>query len=80
MVDGSTAQINAAETVLKQNGLEESNPLGKVFNPRFHEAVGMVPVEKKDEDHKILEIIQKGYILSEKIIRPAKVRIGEYKE
>ncbi len=63
--------------VLNQNGLEESNPAGEVFDPKFHEAVGVVPTNKKEEDHKVLEVVQKGYILSGKIIRPAKVKIGQ---
>lgn len=65
--------------ILRQNGLEEDNPTGERFDPRKHEAVGSMETSKKDEDHKILEVIQKGYILSGKIIRPAKVRIGEFK-
>ena len=65
-------------SVLKSNGLEESNPVGMRFDPREHEAVGTVPAEKEGDDHKILEVVQKGYILSGKIIRPAKVKIGEY--
>src|SRR3990167_4389746 len=64
--------------VLKQNGLEESDPVGVTFDPRFHEAVGSVETEEKGENHKILEVVQKGYILSGKIIRPAKVKIGEH--
>ncbi len=66
--------------ILKQHGLEESNPIGEMFNPAEHEAVGMIETDKKDEDHKILEVMQKGYILSGKVIRPAKVRIGNLKE
>ena len=64
---------------LGKYGLEESNPAGDEFNPEFHEAIGVIPTDKKENDHKILEVVQKGYILSKKIIRPAKVRIGEYK-
>jgi molecular chaperone GrpE len=63
---------------LSQHGLEESNPLGEKFDPMFHEAVGMLKTDKESEDHKILEVLQKGYILSGKIIRPAKVKIGQY--
>lgn len=65
-------------SILKQNGLEELNPAGETFNPQQHEAVGVMPTDKKEDDHKILEVMQKGYILQGKIIRPAKVRIGEY--
>jgi molecular chaperone GrpE len=65
--------------ILKANGLEEDNPKGEKFDPRKHESIGTVEVESEDEDHKILEVMQKGYILSGKIIRPAKVKIGELK-
>lgn len=58
--------------------LEESNPVGEIFDPRLHEAMGSVETPNKDDDHKILEVMQKGYILQGKIIRPAKVRIGEF--
>jgi len=64
-------------SVLKSNGLEESNPLGKEFDPRQHESIGSATTERKEDDHKVLEVAQKGYILHGKIIRPAKVRIGE---
>ncbi|MSR87761.1 MAG: nucleotide exchange factor GrpE [Candidatus Zambryskibacteria bacterium] len=67
-------------SVLKSNGLEESSPTGESFDPKLHEAIGVIETEKKEEDHKILEVVQKSYILQGKIIRPAKVRIGEYKE
>ena len=67
-------------SVLKSNGLAEDQPLGEIFDPRRHESIGTIDIEKQAEDHKILEVVQKGYILQGKIIRPAKVRIGEYKE
>ncbi|MBX4181698.1 nucleotide exchange factor GrpE, partial [Candidatus Parcubacteria bacterium] len=66
--------------ILKANGLEEDNPKGHPFDPRRHESIGVIETKDEGEDHKILEVVQKGYILSGKIIRPAKVRIGEFKE
>ena len=65
-------------SILKQNGLEELNPMDETFDPKYHEAIGVVPTDEPEKDHKILEVIQKGYILVGKIIRPAKVKIGEY--
>ncbi|KKU49987.1 MAG: nucleotide exchange factor GrpE [Candidatus Zambryskibacteria bacterium RIFCSPHIGHO2_12_FULL_48_10] len=65
-------------SILKSNGLEESNPMGMEFDPRLHESIGTLPAETGEDDHKILEVAQKGYILSGKIIRPAKVKIGEF--
>ncbi len=64
--------------ILKSNGLEESNPLGETFDPNFHEAIGMIKTDKPDEDHKILEVLQKGYIMNGKSLRPAKVKVGEF--
>ena len=78
--DKGSEQIYSLFTkTLKQNGLEEIDPREETFNPMYHEAVGMITTEKKEEDHKILEVMSKGYILSGKVIRPAKVRIGELK-
>ena len=65
-------------SILKSGGLEVSNPMGETFDPKMHEAIGVIETEKSGDDHKILEVVQKGYILSGKTIRPAKVRIGEF--
>ncbi len=66
--------------VLKNQGLTELNPLGEEFNPQFHEAVGSLATKNKEEDHKVLEVFQKGYMLGERVLKPAKVRVGEFKE
>jgi molecular chaperone GrpE len=65
-------------SVLKGKGLEELEPLGEVFDPRLHEAIGVTEVSTPEEDQKITQVLQKGYKLSDKIIRAAKVKIGEY--
>jgi molecular chaperone GrpE len=65
--------------VLRDHGLSEINPLGETFDPKMHEALGMIPTDKMEDDHKVLEVFQKGYMLIDRVIRPAKVRIGEYK-
>jgi len=69
---------NQFSSILKSNGLEEIDAVGKTFDPNFHEGVGMVKTDKKEEDHVVLEVVQNGYLLSGKVIRPAKVRIGEF--
>jgi molecular chaperone GrpE len=69
---------NQFMAVLKSAGLEEINPLGEIFGPHEHEALGMLHTEKEGEDQKVLEVLQKGYKLNGRVIRPAKVRVGEY--
>ena len=66
--------------ILKRRGLEEENPTGRPFDPHHHESVGIINTKNKDDDHKVLEVVQKGYSLNGKTIRPAKVKIGEYAE
>ncbi len=67
-------------STLTQNGFKEFSPLSERFDPNKHIAIELVSVQDKAQDHVVVEVIQKGYILNEKIIRPAKVKIGEYKE
>ncbi len=69
---------NQLSNILKSMGLEELNPDGEVFDPSKHEGVGLVKTENPAEDHKVLEVLQKGYMIGGKTIRPAKVKVGEF--
>jgi len=66
--------------ILKQNGLEESNPLGEIFDPAKHEAISMVPTANEKEDHTVMEVFQRGYMLNGSVIRAAKVQVGEFEK
>lgn len=70
---------NKLKTILVAHGAEEINPEGQIFDPNVHEAIGVEQTDREEEDHKIFEVVQKGYRLSDKIIRTPKVRIKEYK-
>ena len=63
--------------VLKQNGVQEIETLGKELNTDFHEAIAVVPVQDEKQKGKIIDCTQKGYTLNEKVIRHAKVVIGQ---
>ena len=62
--------------MLKRLGLEEIKTVGEKFNPEFHEAVGTEKVEGK-KSGEVLEEIKSGYILYDKVLEPAKVKIVE---
>jgi molecular chaperone GrpE len=66
--------------VLDQNGLKEINPIGQIFDANIHEAISYEKVEDKKNDHTILTVIERGYKLGDKLIRPAKVIVAEAKE
>lgn len=65
---------------LKRNGLEQENPLGKKFDPARHASLATVPTDDKGEDHTITEVVQRGYALHGKIVKPAKVKVAVYEE
>lgn len=67
------------EKVLNDFSVTPISPLGEQFDPNLHNSVEIVPTENPDEDNIILEVIQKGYKLKEKIIRVASVKVGEIK-
>ena len=69
---------NKLKDTLLSNGLKEINPLGKVFDAKEHEAVKHEPVEKESDNHKVIAVSEKGYMLGTKLLRPAKVVVGEY--
>jgi molecular chaperone GrpE len=70
------AQLVAA---LGGYGLEEFSPLGETFDPESSVAIESVPSDKKEDDHLVLEVIQKGYRMNGKVLRPATVKVGEFK-
>jgi molecular chaperone GrpE len=62
---------------LKQKGLKEIEAINCDFNTDLHEAVTKIPAENKEMSGKVVDVIQKGYLLDEKVIRYAKVVVGE---
>ena len=62
---------------LKQNGIKEIEAVGQDFNTDLHEAITKIPAPSKELTGKILDVVQKGYYLNDKVIRFAKVVIGE---
>jgi molecular chaperone GrpE len=62
--------------VLEQHGVQTVKALGEAFDPRFHEAMGIVE-SQDEEDGTILEEVQRGYLLNGRLIRPSRVRVSQ---
>ncbi|MCI1779977.1 MAG: nucleotide exchange factor GrpE [Bacteroidales bacterium] len=62
---------------LQSKGLEEIESLGKDLDTDFHEAVSKMPVKDKKQKNKVINVLQQGYKLNGKIIRYAKVVVGD---
>src|SRR3989338_7876319 len=78
--DGVTYIYQQLMRTLSERDLEVIDPLGKHFNPHEHEAIAHVPVEEKEKEGTIIAVRQKGYRLKDKIIRPARVDVADFKE
>ncbi|MFA6404508.1 MAG: nucleotide exchange factor GrpE [Candidatus Paceibacterota bacterium] len=76
---GMESIINQLKGVLSNNGLAEINPLGEKFDHSKHESVSHKIVDDAKLDQMILDVVQKGYSLGDKILKPAKVVVAEYR-
>ncbi len=74
---GTTLIYIKFEEFLKQNNVKEIDALHQDFDVDLHEALTKIPAPKKKLKGKVVDVIQKGYLLNEKVIRFAKVVIGE---
>jgi len=62
---------------LRTRGVKEIDSFEKDFDTDLHDAVTKIPVENKNKKGKVVDVIEKGYFLNEKVIRFAKVVVGE---
>jgi molecular chaperone GrpE len=62
--------------ILGSKGLKEMNALGETFDTDFHEAITHIPAPSDEMKNKVLDEVEKGYMLNDKVIRYAKVVIG----
>lgn len=69
---------NQLVSVLERNDVEQINPVGDVFDPAKHESVDTKPVTDQNEHNRVQSVLQKGYMLRGKVVRAARVVIGEH--
>ena len=65
------------EKALKNNNVTKIDSLGKVFDPTLHQAVKTVPVEEGQEPETIVQVFQDGYMLKDRVLRPAMVVVAQ---
>lgn len=65
------------QTALQNNGLKEMEITDGHFDPELHDAITEIPVEDENMKGKIVDVVEKGYYLNDKIIRHAKVVTGK---
>lgn len=74
---GTLLIYNKFKEFLKQNNIKEIEALQQDFDVDLHEAITKIPAPSEELKGKVVDVVQKGYCLNEKVIRFAKVVIGE---
>ncbi len=74
--EGIVLIYNKFKAILKQKGVEEIPAEGERFNTDYHDAITHLPAENTEEKGKVREVVQKGYTLSGKVIRHARVVVA----
>ncbi len=72
LIEGNNLLKNMFDTLLEKNSLEVINPINEKFAPNLHQAIKTIENDKKD-DNTVEEVLQKGYKLVGRVIKPALV-------
>ncbi|MDJ0656242.1 MAG: nucleotide exchange factor GrpE [Xanthomonadales bacterium] len=73
--EGTELTLRILRKVFEKHGLQEVDPAGAAFDPELHEAMSMLPSEDQ-EPNTVLFVIQKGFLLNGRLLRPARVIVA----
>ena len=76
-IEGFRLIAQKFKNILTQNGLEKIETEGQDFDTDYHEAIALIPAPTEELKGKILDCVQQGYKLGDKVIRHAKVAVGQ---
>lgn len=65
-------------SVFNNRNIESFSPLNEKFNQDEHNSIELIETDDKKKDHVVLEVVQKGYKIGDKVVRPATVKVGSY--
>ena len=74
---GTELTLKQLLAAFEKSGLKQINPLGEKFDPNFHQAISMVPSDQ--EPNTVVTVLQKGYLIAERVLRPALVMVAQAK-
>ena len=79
LLEGQKATLKLVEHAFRDAGIAPIDPRGAPFDPNLHEAMSLLPVPGAPPDS-VVEVIQKGYALKERLLRPARVVVARTPE
>src|SRR6185369_7078113 len=75
---GVELTLRQLAAVFDKSHLKEINPVGEKFDPHRHQAISMLPSDK--EPNTVINVLQKGYLLHERVVRPALVTVAKARD
>lgn len=75
--EGMELIYNKLVKYLESNGVKAIESTGAAFDPDLHEAIAMVPTPDEEQKGKVIDTVSKGYMLNDKVLRHAKVAVGQ---
>ena len=76
VLEGNKMLLGMFQKIFDSNNIREINPIEEKFNPKYHQAISTIK-DAKLADDTISEVVQKGYILNERVIKPALVIVNK---
>ena len=76
MKEGLELTLKSFESSLQSAGITSINPIDENFDPKKHEALSLVEDESKEENT-VIEVVQKGFMILDRVLRPAKVIVSK---
>ena len=74
---GTELTLKQLVAAFEKSGLKEVNPVGEKFDPNFHQAISVI--ESEQEANTVVTVLQKGYLVAERVLRPALVIVAKPK-
>ncbi len=78
MRSGTELTLKQLISAFEKSRLTEVNPVGEKFDPHFHQAISMIDAEQ--EPNTVVNVLQKGYLLADRVLRPALVIVAKTKD
>ena len=75
--EGISLVFNKLRTIMQQKGLKAMDAVNEEFNPDLHEAITEIPAPNEKMKGKVIDMVEAGYYLNDKLIRHAKVVVGK---
>ena len=75
LIEGNSLLLKTTKEVFEKLNIEEINPIDKEFNPEYHQA--LATKEDDNPENTVIEVVQKGYKLKSKLLRPALVIVSK---